>query len=291
MALWTYIDQVHDFPSLYDAASRIAVMVRSGKIAKQSAVDRLYQTVVVRSLNRSEDDIQAILSSAFRLVEDQTEKSELLPTKRHNSIKTLRGQELIVRCASDITPESVTWVWPGRLALGKLTVIAGDPGLGKSQILVSIAATISTGGHWPCQEGTSPTGSVVILSAEDGDADTIVPRLMAAGADLSRVHIVSSVRDVHKASRRTFNLATDLELLEQKIDELGDVAAVEIDPISAYMGKADSHNNSEVRGVLEPLAELATRRRLAVLVNTHINKSNGGRAIHRFIGSIGFVVT
>src|SRR5712691_3532454 len=98
--------------------------------------------------------------------------------------------QLIFERASDVRPEAVTWLWTGRLARGKQTLIAGDPGTGKSQFSVYVTAMVTAGGTWPCGEGTAPKGSVIILSAEDGTADTIVPRLMAAGADRSKVYIV-----------------------------------------------------------------------------------------------------
>ena len=120
----------------------------------------------------------------------------------------------------------------------------------------------------------------------------MVPRLIAAGADLSRVHIVSAVLQEGGKGRRTFNLQADLALLEQKIAEIGDVALVIIDPISSYMGKTDSHKNAEVRGALEPASEMAERLKVAILSITHFSKSGSGnntKALHRFIGSIAFV--
>ena len=133
-------------------------------------------------------------------------------------------------------------------------------------------------------------GSVIILSAEDGAADTVAPRLHAAGADLGRVHIVSAVTTTK--SLRGFSLQDDIKLLEGKIKELGDVVLVIIDPISSYLGRTDSHKNSEVRGVLEPLAAMAERTGVAVMSVTHFSKAgaaNTTKALHRFIGSIAFV--
>jgi hypothetical protein len=197
---------------------------------------------------------------------------------------------LVSRCAADIAPEKIQWLWPGRLAFGKHICIAGEPGTGKSQLLIAIIAAVTTGGSWPCGEGKAPIGNVIILSAEDGPADTIVPRLMAAGADLDRVHVVSAVR-IADGSRRTLNLQNDLDLLERKIGEIGEVALVGVDPVSSYLGKVDSHKNSEVRAVLEPLSEMADRTRVAVLSVTHFAKAgakNTTKALHRFIGSIAF---
>ncbi len=198
------------------------------------------------------------------------------------------GTALITQCAADVTPEPVEWLWPGRVALGKLTLIAGEAGLGKSQLSIAIAAAVTTGGDWPCREGRAPQGNVVILSAEDGAADTVVPRLMAAGADRERVQLVSAVRD--EKSRRSFDLSADLALLDQKISAIGDVKLIIIDPISSYLGpKVDSHVNAAVRGVLEPVSEMAARLRIAIVAITHPPKGTGTTAINRFIGSIAFV--
>jgi putative DNA primase/helicase len=205
------------------------------------------------------------------------------------TVQRTSGYSLISRRASEIEPERVQWLWLGRIARGKHTIVAGEPGTGKSQLSIAIAAAITTGGEWPCGEGRAPFGSVIILSAEDGAADTIVPRLIAAGADLRRIHIISAVGSAN--GHKGFDFKADIGLLEQKIVEIGDVALVVVDPISSYMGKTDSHKNADVRGVLEPIAEMADRTRVAILTVTHFSKPNGGAApkiLHKFIGSIAF---
>jgi len=229
--------------------------------------------------------VQRIISDGFERA------SKPLNEARARMPKPDARTGLISRKAGDIVPEKIEWLWSGRLARGKHTCIAGEPGTGKSQLSIAIIATVTTGGEWPCGQGHSPAGNVLILSAEDGAADTIVPRLMAAGADLKRVHIVSAVRSIDGKGQRTFNLQTDIELLERKISEIGEVALVVVDPVSSYLGKTDSHKNSEVRGVLEPLSKMAERTCAAILTITHFSKTgaaNTTKALHRFIGSIAF---
>lgn len=187
--------------------------------------------------------------SAFAPAQRQTVEAELRrllletkpPPKERNTDFSSRStkRRLILNRASDIAPEKVKWLWPGRIARGKHTTIAGDPGTGKSQVMISIVAAVTTGGELPCDEGRAPCGSVIILAAEDGIADTIVPRLLAAGADLTRVHVVTATHA--EGDTRSFNLQADLDLLEQMIEAIGDVCLVCIYPISSYLGKVDSH--------------------------------------------------
>ncbi len=201
------------------------------------------------------------------------------------------ARQIISHRASDIAPERLEWVWPGRIARGKVLLLGGPPGLGKSQLTTNIAATVSRGGPWPCGEGRASQGAVLMLSAEDGIADTIVPRLMAAEADIGQVHIVAAMTRPDGKGRRTFSLKTDVDHLERLAREVGPVKLIVIDPISAYMGGADGNGNVETREVLEPLAEMANRLGIAVVAVTHLNKGGVANqsALNRFAGSIAFV--
>ena len=184
-----------------------------------------------------------------------------------------------------VQPEAVDWLWPLRLARGKLTILAGDPGLGKSFVAIDIAARVSRSRCWPDGSGPAPLGDVLMLSAEDGLADTIRPRLDRLDGDPVRVHVLAAI--CHGASERPFSLDRDLAGLESALDDTGAILLV-IDPITAYLGTADSYKDADVRALLAPLVRLAEVRRIAVLVVMHLRKGREGNALQRLSGSIGF---
>jgi putative DNA primase/helicase len=189
---------------------------------------------------------------------------------------------------------AVRWFWNNRFALGKLGLICGLPDLGKGLITASMIAKATTAGVWPCNEGRAILGNVLLLTAEDDVEDTIIPRLIAAGADLARVHIIKMVKPADDGARRMFSLVTDLQLLRQKIDQIGDVVLVVIDPLSAYLGvgKVDSYRTTDVRGVLSPLTDLAAEKRVAVVGIMHFNKkADVHNAMLRVSDSLAYVAT
>lgn len=195
----------------------------------------------------------------------------------------LKAMELIRGC--DITPEPVTWIWDGWLAAGKMHVLGGAPGTGKTTISMGLAATVTTGGRWP-DGSQSLAGNVVIWSGEDDPADTLVPRLALSGADLNRVYFISDVREGKE--QRSFDPSKDMDVLRRKLAEIGDVLLLIVDPIvSAVTG--DSHKNAEVRRGLQPLVDLAAAMRCALLGITHFSKGTGGRdPVERLTGSLAF---
>lgn len=207
----------------------------------------------------------------------QAEPAKATAGEYASCVELLRG--------SEVKPEAVTWLWPGWLAAGKMHVLGGAPGTGKTTISMALAATVTTGGRWP-DGSRSPVGNVVIWSGEDDPADTLVPRLALSGADLSRVYFIADVFDGD--GRRSFDPARDMEPLRRKLAEIGDVRLLIVDPIvSAVMG--DSHKNAEVRRSLQPLVDLAASMRCALLGITHFSKGTGGRdPVERLTGSLAF---
>lgn len=200
----------------------------------------------------------------------------------------------VVRNLSDITQRPIEWLWPDRFALGKLSMVVGDPGLGKSLLTLDLAARVSTGSPWP-DAAEPPTqaqpGGVILLSGEDDPEDTIAPRLQAAYADLTKIKLLEAVRDQDRTGRdvlRTFNIGADLETLEATVASMGDCRLVIVDPLSCYLGQIDSHVNTNVRAVLSPLSDLAARRHIAVVAVSHLRKAGDAAALHRVVGSIAF---
>jgi hypothetical protein len=201
--------------------------------------------------------------------------------------------EAVVHRLCDVEPEQLEWLWLDRIPLGKLTLLAGDPGLGKSFVTCDIAARISSGRAWPDDMSfEQPIGSVVVLNCEDGLRDTIRPRLDRAKADLSKIVAIEGIKvlDIESGEPRMrgFSLAADLPRLERVVTDLADCRLIVIDPVSAYCGDTDSHKNADVRALLAPLAELAERFRVAVLMVTHLAKGTGSKAIYRSMGSLAF---
>lgn len=194
----------------------------------------------------------------------------------------------IITRLADVAPERVSWLWPGRLPLGKVAVLDGSPGLGKSTVTLDLAARVSRGhampdGTWSALAG--PAG-VVLLSAEDGPADTIRPRLEAAGADCERIALLT-VADQHGAG--LFTLPDDLPLLREAVNDLA-ARLVVVDPLMAFLaGATNSYRDQDMRRALAPLAQLADDTGAAVLVVRHFNKGASTDPLMRGGGSIGIV--
>ena len=191
-------------------------------------------------------------------------------------------------CLADVEPELIRWMWSCWLAAGKLHVFDGNPGMGKSTIIAALAASITAGIPWPDGGPVSDRarGSVVILTAEDDAATTIRPRMEAAGADVSRVRVISVVPTENGAGRLP-TLPDDVELIVEACRACGAKLLV-IDPVTAYLGAVNSHRDSDVRGALAPLAAAAEEAGVAVMLIRHLNKGVGGSALYRGGGSIAF---
>jgi hypothetical protein len=194
----------------------------------------------------------------------------------------------LVECASKLEPRPVTWLWPGRLARGKLSVIDGDPEIGKSLITLDLCARITTGQSFPDGAAAIPPSNVLILNGEDGAEDTVVPRLRGLGADLDRVFIL---RKELPDKAEPFQLPTHTDYLDRAMAETGAVFAV-LDPVVAFLGASTNvAGDISVRRVLRPLAQICARHGCHTAMVRHLNKSGGFHAMYRGGGSIGLVAS
>jgi AAA domain-containing protein len=234
-------------------------------------------------------DIDVELARIRRERKDR-EAREGIGTKANGHSTLEPASALKTVAATDLEMCGVNWLWPGRFALGKISLIAGLPDYGKGQIAAFLAAAVTASIELPCNEGSAPQGSVIWFNAEDDPRDTVLPRLVAAGADLSRVHFVSGAQVGGKD--KSFSLVTDLPLLRKKIEEIGNVVLVIIDPMSAYLGvgKVDGRSATDVRGVLTPLKDMAEGLHVAVIGIAHFNKKDDIKsALLRVSDSIAYV--
>lgn len=203
------------------------------------------------------------------VVEDPRRAAQSLP-----SVQLLRGDAVAL--------EPVRWLWPGFLPSGMLTILGGAPGCGKTTIALSLAATVTRGGTWCDGSRCAEPGDVLIWSGED-PATVAAARLIAAGADLERVHFIDGTSD-----GEAFDPGRDIDLLETAAAKLRAPRLLILDPIvSAVTG--DSHKNAEVRRALQPVVALAHRTGCAVLGITHFSKGTAGRdPAERITGSLAF---
>jgi hypothetical protein len=197
----------------------------------------------------------------------------------------------VLEMASDIQEVPISWCWPNRLEYGALCLLGADPGVGKSLLLATLAAHVTTGRPWPDRHGN--TRGVLIVSSEDDPRKSTRPRLRVAEADLNRVGILRQVRiaDGDGWIHRQLCLQSDLSAMRQAMSEIGDVGLVCVDPIDSYIGRDTRSNaNEEVRAVLEPLVQLAEETGACIVIVKHLNKADmGGNALYRISGSMAFV--
>lgn len=189
--------------------------------------------------------------------------------------------------ASAITPVAIRWLWPGWIAKGKLTVLAGAGGSGKTTLAIGLIGTLTSGGRWPDGEICTEPANALIWSSEDDPADTLVPRLMAAGANLDRVHIIQG-RINELGDLEPFDPAMDFDLLRDAVDAIGGASMLLLDPVVNVV-KGDMHKANDVRRALQTVVDFAESQGAAVVGISHFSKGSGGSSpADRVIGSQAF---
>jgi hypothetical protein len=224
-----------------------------------------------------------VITSAYEGTIDEADVNRIAAIASHAAAV---GRSPIVTRLSDVEVSTVDWIWEGRFARGKPTLLAGEPGLGKTTTLLELAACITIGGLLP-DGARAPLGNVLILPAEDDLADTIRPKIEAMGGDASRVYVFEGICEPD-GSRNAVSLVRDMQLLEQAVSQVQPLL-VGVDPITAYLGHVDTHRDAEVRAALGPGIDMAERWRFSFAIVGHLNKDAQRAALHRPGGSIAFV--
>jgi hypothetical protein len=279
----------HGHDKLLKAAS---VLVNDFDLTDGEALDLLVTDFNPRCVPPWEEaELARKVSEAKKNPPSRTPKGDRKNSPRRHEYDDEFEEAIAVRL-SDVQEEPLEWLWPLRIPLGKLTLLAGDPGLGKSFMTIDMAARVSTGRSWPDSPGIpQPVGSVVMFNCEDDVADTVLPRLVKAGGDPAKVIAIQGIRTTDsqgKERERGFMLDQDLPTLIATVEANPDARLLVIDPISAYCGGTDTHKNADVRGMLAPLAAMASKYRVAVVMVTHLSKGSKDKAVYRSMGSLAF---
>jgi RecA-family ATPase len=265
-----------------------------------SIIAAMFFTCAVAMLSASRCKGDALLSSRFELVGRRQKQTRPLGVGRVCGVQEVHMQStkrktqqerpwfLELVPFSTISPKPINWLWENMIPRGVVTVIEGWPGVGKSQVAIDIMARLSEGDCMPFTGKPSKTAASILVAPEDPVDSVVWPRLKAAVANLGNIHYLKGLTRGNGADdkQRFLLTANNLELLKQSIQD-SHVELVYIDAVMGLLNGADANSDTEVRGVLDPLAEFADKTGISVLIGRHWSKGAGNRASHeKGIGSI-----
>jgi len=215
-------------------------------------------------------------------------QNENVDSKVYEEIK----EKIVIEKLCDVKMKKIDWLWENIIAYGKITLFAGEPGMGKSQILLYIASIISNGEIFHLEKTKCERGKVLLITNEDNVEDTIKPRLSVLKANMNNIHSLKGIRKTDKKGNEYYDvisLVEHLYLLEDQIIE-EKYKLIVVDPITMYLGSTDQNQNKEIRTALGMLQAVAERHKTAMLINSHFTKQGNVKkaAIERIMGSVGF---
>lgn len=286
-------DEVELFEQLKDKSSSIASFLTEctdGLHKSGASEERVRKLIAAQKKELLNDQIIKLINKGARKGDYDHEKIQGF----YQEIKSLEiaGEDSLLIDLDKIEPKSISWLWYNKIPSGKISLIVGDPGAGKSLLSLYIASVISRGDDWPDVKNPSAEnkGSVIILTAEDSIDDTVRVRADAMEADASKIKILEGMIPVAD-QLEFFNIRKHIQVLEKAIEKTGDVKLVVFDPITAYLGDIEGNKNVQVRATLAPLAALADKHKLAIIGISHLNKDQAKKALYRALGSVAFTAT
>jgi hypothetical protein len=190
--------------------------------------------------------------------------------------------------ATDIAPEQLKWLWPDRIAYGKICLYTGKPDCGKSLALNDLIARITTGSDWADgQKNAWGPKDVMLACSEDDLGDTVVPRLNAAGADLKRIKFIHRVimKSPETDSTRQLQLASDTSLLKKALAAYPDVVLVGLDPVTSFFGDVNINVDQEIRPVMDALVGVCNASGASLVAIIHHNKRSDVDALQKILGA------
>jgi AAA domain-containing protein/bifunctional DNA primase/polymerase-like protein len=287
-----------------DELLRIAGKLRHLSLEEEAIYGALVEIVEKRCENYGEDYLEMCRKHAHNICKHAvpTEINFTIGGKKPeetgkpnqtsaSAAPAVSGKRLNVRTANAVETRKIKWLWKHRVPLGKLSLFVGVPGSGKSLCAGDVAARLSTGAPWFDAENTFPPSESLLLAGEDDIEDTTIPRLQAAGADLSKIHFLKSVSigSAETSDEREVAFDQDLKQVEEFLQQHPDVRLIVVDPVSNYLGSAKMNSEQEIRAVLIPLKNLAERMDVAVIGVMHLNKAVDRGAVNRVGGAMAFV--
>jgi len=302
-ASWNEILEPHGWEALFTSADGREYWCRPGKEPKGTSAtispdgqllyvfststvfeaNKAYRKFVAYAvLNHSDDERQINWAAA----------AQALGVAGNRTSGGIVGQgAAVVTVMSDVQVKSVAWLWEDRIPFGNLTNLPGDPGLGKSLLLVDLAARVTTGKPMPFTLNFKrKPSSVLLLTGEDDLANTVKPRLIAAGADTNRVIVLEGISHQPDGQvTQMISIPDDIPMIKEQIIKYG-VGLVIVDPINAFLAdRINSNQDHSIRRALSPLKMLAEETGVAIVTISHLNKNSRQDAQYRVNGSIGTI--
>lgn len=292
--------------ALNNAAHALGTMIGNGTLNEADVFSTLFDAATVNGYIHKPDGTKRAEATIRSGLQSGKAKPRSLPSQAVPPLNTALQASIEAKCRSknvlyespskrrvelvrmdEVTEKPITWLWKGFLPLGKLTLLAGAGGTGKSTLAFSIASIVTTGGEWPDGTRCNVAGNALIWSSEDDPADVIKPRLLAMNANTRRVGTIRAVKTLADVEI-PFDPARDIDTLREAASAIGGVSLLIIDPIvSAVSG--DMHKANDVRRSLQAIVDFAAEMNCAVIGITHFAKSTAGRnPSERVIGSQAF---